>query len=208
MKHNKPGETHWHIISHFFVIRLFLLVSIALTVTHTNSACNFDFGVGWINLGTIGETLTSHCSGCSGSSMPLSGCMSDSTTAVQSSPLSFGLSTLTGEFSQFSVFKMGSGALSSSLLMGWCSILQIGQTFSIYVHPPGKFFADKAGCKGDLSDNSNAAAPSCSNSEKDTLTISSISEMYHMAVSSLYWARDSICVARRFWRPCYISKTS
>jgi len=38
------------------------------------------------------------------------------------------------------------------------------------------------------------------------LTISSVSEMYPTAVICLVWAWDSLCVARRFWQCCDISK--
>jgi hypothetical protein len=47
-------------------------------------------------------------------------------------------------------------------------------------------FPDKAGGKGDLSDNLNAAAPLCQNSDLEALTISSMSEMYPTAVICLF----------------------
>jgi len=102
---------------------------------------------------------------------------------------------------------MLSGVLSSSLSTGWCLILLIQRTFNIWVGPPGMFFADKAGGKGDLSDNFNAAAPSCWKSDQDALTISSVSEMYLTAIICLFWAQSCICVALTFWLPCHISKT-
>jgi len=110
--------------------------------------------------------------------------------------LSFGLSNSPFQFSQSSVSEMLSGALSSSLLTGWCLILRTQRTFKIWVCPPGRSFANKAGGKGDLSDNLNAAAPSCCKSDQDALTISSVSEMYPTAVICLFWARNSFCVAR------------
>jgi len=103
---------------------------------------------------------------------------------------------------------MLSGARSLSLSTGWRLILQIRRTFKIWVLTPGRSFADKAGGKGDLSDNINAAAPSCWKSDQDALTISSVSKMYPTAVIYLFWARDSFWVARRFWLTCHISKRS
>jgi len=98
------------------------------------------------------------------------------------------------------------GALSLSLSDGWRSILLIQRTFNTLVHPPGLTFADKAGGKGDLSDNLNAAAPSCWKFDQDSLVISLVSEMYLMAVICMFWVRDSFCVARSFWLPCHISQ--
>jgi len=197
---------HWHILSYFCFPPLFLRVSTALTVTNTFSACLFDFRVGRTNPGTFGAALTSCCSGHSGSSMPLLGPISDSSSAAQSCSLSFALSKSPFQFSQSSVSEMLWGALSSSHSTGWWLILRIWRTFKIWVRPPGRFFADKAGGKGDLSDNLNAAAPSCWKSDQDALMHSSVSEMYPTAVICLFWARDSFWVAHRFWLPCHISK--
>jgi len=91
---------------------------------------------------------------------------------------------------------------------GWQLIFRIWWTIKIWVLPPGRSFADKAGGKGILSDNSNAAAPSGWKSDQDALTISAGSEMYHTAVICLCWACDSFCIARMFLLPCHISKTS
>jgi hypothetical protein len=82
------------------------------------------------------------------------------------------------------------------------------RTFNVCVCPPGRFFADKAGGKGDLSYNLNEAAPSWSKNDQDGLTISAVSNMYPMAVICLFWTRDSFWVARRFWLPCHFSKMS
>jgi len=101
---------------------------------------------------------------------------------------------------------MLSGVLSSSLSTGRQLIILIRRTFNIWVHPPGRSFTDKGGGKGDLSDNSNAAAPSCSMSDHDALTISSVSKMYPIAVICLFWVRDSFWVACRFWLPSHIFK--
>jgi len=123
--------------------------------------------------------------------------------------LSFGLSLSPFQLSQSSVSEMLSGVLSSSLSTGWQLILQIWRTFKIWVHPPGRSFADKGGGgKGDLSDNMNAATPWCWKSDLDTLTISFVSEIYPMVVICLFWQRNSFWVARSFWLPCHISKTS
>jgi len=107
---------------------------------------------------------------------------------------------------QVSVSKMISGALSLSLLGGWQSIVSIWQTFNTWVRPPGRSFAVKAGGKGDLSDNLNEASPSCWKFDQDALTISSLSDMYPMAVIWLFWVRHSFCVACRYWLHCHISK--
>jgi len=199
---------HWRILSYFFCTTLFLLVSIALSITNTFSACVFDFRVGQINLGTFGAALTSCCSGHFGFSMPSSFSISDSTSATQSSSLSFRLSKSPFQLSQSSVSEMLSGALSSSLCTGWQLILQIRWTFNIGVCPPVRSYADKAGDKGDLSDNLNAAVPSCWKSDQDALMNSSVSEMYPTAVTCLFWVRDFCWVACRFWLPCHISKKS
>ena len=62
---------HWRILSNFFFTVLFLLGSIALTITNTFSASLVDFRVGQTNPGTFGVAVTSCCSRHSGSSMPL-----------------------------------------------------------------------------------------------------------------------------------------
>jgi len=174
---------------------IFLLVSIILTVSNPLSAYLFDSHVVWNNPGTISEALRSRLSQHSGSSMPLSRSISDSTSAVQSSSLSFALSKSLFQCAQFSVSEMVSGAISSSLLTGWWSIGLIRRTFHIWVRPPKRFFADKASGKGDRSDNLNAAAPSCSMSDQDAVTISSVFEIYPMSVICLFWAQDSFFVA-------------
>ena len=206
--HTEAGETYWHILSYCFLIPLFLLVSNVLTIINIISSCVLDFRVGRINPGTFSAALTSRCCGHSGSLMPLSGSISDSKSALQSSSLSFGLSKSPFQLSQFLVLDMLFGALTSSLSTGWWSILLIWRTLNISVRPPGRFFADTAGGKGDVSDNVNAATPSGWKSVQDASTISSVSEMYHTAIISLFWGRDSFCVARRFWLPCHISKQS
>ena len=78
------------------------------------------------------------------------------------------------------------------------------QTFKIWVHPPVRSFADKAGGKGAPSANLNAAAPLCWKSDKDALTIYSVSEVYPMVVICLLWTRDSSSAPCRFWLPCHI----
>ena len=156
---------HWCILSDFFFTALFLLVSTALTITNTLSACLFDFRGGWIDPGTFSVVHTSCCSGHSGSSMWLPGSTLDWTSAVQLPSLSFVLSRSSCQFSQSSVSEMLSGTLLTSVSTEWWFILLIPRIFNIWVRPPGRFFADKAGGKGDLSDNLNAAAPSCYKSD-------------------------------------------
>jgi len=199
---------HWRILSYFFSTPLFLLVSVTLSFINIFSAWLFDFHVGRICPGTFGAALISRCSGHSGSSMLFSCSISDSTSAVQSFWQSFGLSKSLFQLSQSSVSQMLSGALSSSLSTRWQLILRIRWTFNIWVRPPGKFFADKCGGNGDISDNFNADTPSCRKSDHDAWTITSVSKMYPTGVICLFWARDSVWVARRFWLPCHISKTS
>jgi len=197
---------HCCILSYFFFTPLFLLVSFALTVINTRSACLFDFHDGQINPRTFGAALTSRSSGQSGSLMLMSCCMSDSTSAVQSSLLSYGLSKSPILWSQWSVSEMLPCALSSTHSTGWLLILGIWQKFKIWVRPPGKSFADNGGDKADYSDKVNAAAPSCWKMDRDALMISSVFEMYPTVVVCLYWARDSLWVACRFWLPWLISK--
>jgi len=197
-QHKEAGETYWCILSYCFLIPLFLLVSNVLTVTNTISDCLFDVRWGRINLGTFGAAFTSRFSGISGSLMPLSRPISDSMSAAQSSSLSFGLSKSPFQVSQFLVSEMLSGALSLSHSTGCPSILLLRQIFNIGDRLPRRSFADKAGGNGDLSDILNAAAPSCWNFDQDALTISSISQMYATAVTSLFWVPDSFCVACRF----------
>jgi hypothetical protein len=59
------------------------------------------------------------------------------------------------------VSEMLSGVLSSLLSTWWRLIVRIWHTFTIWVHPPGSSFAGNGGGKEDLSDNLNAAPPSC-----------------------------------------------
>jgi len=197
---------HWRILSYCCFTPLYLLVSITLTVVITYSGCLFGLHVGRINWGTFGVALTSRCSGYSRSSMLLSLSISDSTYATQLSSLSFELSNSSFQLSQSSVSEMLSGSPSSSLLTGWRLIPLIWQAFDIWVCPLGRFFADTAGGKGDLSDNWNAAAPSFWESDQDAVMISCMSEMYPTAVIYMWWVWDSFWVASRFWLPCHISK--
>ena len=199
-------EIPWLILANFFLILIFLLVYIVLTVINTVSALFWDRCVAWINPGTFCEQLSCRCSGVSQSSMLLSSSMSDSLSASQSTLLSFGLSKSSFQSSQFSVSEMLSGAPSSTLYAGWRSICLIGRTFNTWVCPPGRCFADYAGGKGDFSDNLNAAAPSCWKFQQDALTIYPVPEMYPMAVIYLFSVKDSFCVASRFWLPCHISR--
>jgi hypothetical protein len=148
----------WCILSCFFFTPLFLLVSILSIVTNTFSADLFDYGVGRITPGTFGAADTYPCFGHSWYSIPLSCCIYYSTAATQSTSLSFDLSRSLFQFSQSSVSEMLCGVLSLWLSTAWWLIVQIWQTFNIWVHDPERSFADKAGGKGDLSGNLNAAA--------------------------------------------------
>ena len=62
----------------------------------------------------------------------------------------------------------------------------IWRTFNNAVRPPGRSLADKAGGTSDLSDNVDAAAPSCRKFDKDALIMSSVSEMYPTVVICLF----------------------
>jgi len=197
---------HWCILSYFFLILLFLLNSNILTVISTHSAIFLDCRIGRINLGTFDAALTFLCSGISESSLLLSSFISDLLSASQSSSLSFELSKSPCQFSQFSVSEMLSGERSSSLSAAWQSICFMQRAFITWVHPPERSFGDKAGGTGDHSDNLNAATPSCWKFVHDDLMISSVSEMYPTPVICIFWVWVSICVARRFWLPCDISK--
>jgi len=201
-------KTYCPILSYIFLFLLILLVSIALTVTSTVSVLCFDLCVGQINPGTFGAAHTSCCSGYSSSSKQLSSTTSDSLSASQSSSLWLGFSKSQFQLSEFSVSEMLSGALLSSLSASWRCVCHIQRTFNTWVHPPASYLADKAVGNGDLSDGLKAAAPSCWKFVQEALTLSSISEMYSMAVISLFWAHDSFCVVRWFWLPCHISKKS
>jgi len=161
-----------------------------------------------IRSGNIWHKAHILCSGHSGSSMLFSCSISDSTSAAQSSWLLLGLSQSPFQLSQSSMSEMHSGALSSWLSTGWQLILRIRRIFNIWVRPPGRSFADKGGGKGDLSDDVNAAAPSCWKSDLGAMKISSVSEIYPTAVIGLFWTQDFFGVARRFWLPCHSSKMS
>jgi len=54
----------------------------------------------------------------------------------------------------------------------------------------------------------NAATQPCWKFNHDAIMSSTVSETWPIAVNSLFWARDSFCVACRLWLPCHISKMS
>jgi len=201
-------KNHWPMLFYCFLFPLFLLVSIALTVRINFSAIVFDLRDGQINPGTFGAALTFRCAGVSGFSMTSSRSKSDSSSASQSSSLTFGLSKSPFQLSQLSASEMNQGGQSTSLSIGCRLISLIRHSFNIWVHPRTRSFEDKPGGWGDLSDKSNAAAPSWWKFGQNAITISSVSEMYPMVVICLFWAWDSLCVAQRFWLPCHISKRS
>jgi len=198
----------WHILSYIVLFPSFLLVSIELTVIIPFLAFLFDLCAGQINQGTFGKALTSSSSRFCRFSMSLSSSMLNWLSASQSSSLLFGLSESPYQSSQFSLSEIHSDALSSSLSAAWQSILLIRQTSNTWIHPPRRSFAAKAGGQGDVFDNVNPATPSRWKVEQDALTISSVSEMYPMAVICSLWARDFFCVECRFWLPCHISLKS
>jgi len=98
--YRKKLQKHWRILSYFFFTPVLLLLSIALTVTNTFSACLFHISVGRVNPVTFVATLTSHNHGYSGSSMPLPCSISASSSAEQLSSLSFGLAKSPFKLSQ------------------------------------------------------------------------------------------------------------
>jgi len=195
-------------LSYFFLFRLFLLISIALTVTICYSVLFFNLRDGPINPTTFGAALTSRCAGVFGSSMTLSCSISDSSCASQSSSLILQFAMSPFQESQFSVSEKLSGVLFSSLSARCRAIFYIRCTFNIWVCHPRMFFADHTGGWGDLSHDLNTAEQLCWTFDQDALTISSVSEMYPMAVICSFWACDSFWVAWRFWLPCHISKRS
>jgi len=149
------------------------------------SACFIILWIGQINSRIFGAALTTQCSRLSNALIPVSSSTSDSLSGSQSSLFSFGYSQSPFQLCQFSVLDMLSGAPSSSLLVGCRSILLIRQILITIVYPPGRLFADKAGGKGDLSDNLNAAAPSVWTVHQEMFMILSVSEMNPMAVICL-----------------------
>jgi len=147
-------------MSCMFLIPLFLLVFIILTVSNVFSTFFFDCRIGQISPGTFRAALTFRTFGVSELSLPLSSSRCNSLSDSQSSSQSFGISKSPFQLSQCSVSEMLSGELSSSLSAGWRTICLIQRTFNSSVRPPGRSFADKAGGTGDFSNNLNAAAPS------------------------------------------------
>ena len=141
---NIQVKNHWPMLCYFFLFPLFLHVSIALTVTITCSACLLDFHVGRINPGIFGAALTSRCAVVSESSTTLRCSRSDSSSASQTSSLTFELSRSPFQSSQFSVSEMLLGGQTSLLSAGWRWIFLIWGIFNICVRPPRRSFADKA----------------------------------------------------------------
>jgi hypothetical protein len=183
---------HCRSVSYVLFTSLFLLVSIAWTVINTYPACLCDIHVGQTNPGTYGEVLISWCSGHCRCLMPLSRSLSDSTSATQSSMLWFGQSKSPFQLGQWSVSEMLVGLITSALSTGGQLILRIQRTCNIWVHPPGLTFADKAGDKGDLSDNLNAAAPSCGKNHQDGFKNSSVFERFLQRTSTCFHCVTSL----------------
>jgi hypothetical protein len=101
---------------------------------------------------------------------------------------------------------MLSGVQYQSLLAGWQSIRLIWQMFDRWGCPPGRSIEVKAGGKGELSDNLNAATQSCTTFDQDAFTISEVSDVYPAPVICLIWAGDTFYIAGRFWVLCHIGK--
>jgi len=152
---------HWRILPYFFWILLCLHMSVILTVIKAVLAVLGDRRVGRTNRGTFGVALRFQCSGLSEFWLQLSSSIPDALSASQSSSLWFGFSQSRFQFSQFLVSEMVSGEQSSSHSAGWWSIRVIRQTFDTWVLPSGRTCADIAGGTGPLSDNLDAARPSC-----------------------------------------------
>lgn len=155
-QHVEPGE---HILTHSdleVVVSLISPSSIALTFINTFSAFLFDLHIGQINPETFGTAFTACFSGLSGFSMPLCYSISHSSSASQSSLLSFWLSKSPFQLKQHSVSEMHSDAESSSWSSGCRTILLLEWIFYTWVCPPKWSFAGKAGVKRNLSDNLNA----------------------------------------------------
>ena len=164
---NALSEQYQCILSCVVLICLFLIISIALTIRNLILACVFNFCVCQIKLGMFGVAVASRCSGFSWFSMPLSSSISDSTSTLQLSLLSFGLSKSPFQFSQFSVCEMLPDTLFSLLSTWWQSIRSIQHTLNGPICSAGRSFEHQSGGKGDHSDNWNVAAPSCWKSDKD-----------------------------------------
>jgi len=182
---------------------LLLHVSIAVTVIKPWRACFIYLGVRRIDLGTYCMVQRTQCLGLPGSYIALPTSTLNLTTACQLYLPSFGLSKSQFLWSQFWMLEIFSSPCSSSLFVGWRLILLFG--FNKWVRPPERSFADNAVGKGHLPYNLNTAAAICGNLAQDNWTISSVSEMYPIAVICLVWEWGSVCIACRFWLHCYIS---
>jgi len=84
----------------------------------------------------------------------------------------------------------------------------IWQTCITWVRHPGKCVADKAGGKGDGSDNVNAGRSSCSMFDLDSMPLSSVFEMCATAAINWFSAPDSFWVEWKIWQPSYIFNMS
>jgi len=202
------GKTYQCILSYMILSPLFHLFCVALTFFDPFPVCSFDLCVGRVKPGWSSVALTSCCSGLSDSLMPLPSTISNSSSSTKLSSLSFGVFKSPFQLCQCSVSDMLPGALFRSLSAGWWLIICIRWTFNTWVRPPRRSASDTAGDIGYRSDTLNAATPSCWKFDQDALNISWVSEMHPIAVICLCWARDSFCVALRFWLPCHISQKS
>jgi len=199
-------KTYGPLLSYFFLYRLFLLISILLTIIIPFAVFFWDVHVSWINLGTFGGAHKSWGDGLFRSKMPGSSSTSDLSSTTQSFWLNLGLSTSAVQSSQLLVSQMLSGAQCSSLSAGSRTIVLGRWTFNTWIHPLPRSIGNRALGNGDLSNNLNAAIPSRWMVDQDALSITSEFELYHTAVISLFWAVESFCLSLKFWLPCHISK--
>jgi hypothetical protein len=143
-------KTYWTIFYYLFLFPWFLLVSIAETTKNPCSAIHFHLTVGQINPWRLDLALSCLCSELSGASMLVPSCKWASWVASQSSLCMFGISKSQFLSNRFSVFEVVLGRLCLSVSTGCQSILLIRRTYNTWVCPPGIFFADNAGGKGDF----------------------------------------------------------
>jgi len=156
----------WRTVSYLFLIPWFLLVSIILPIINAFSTFFFERRIAQISSGTFDAAFTLCCCRVSESSMLVCSSISHWLSTCQSSSLSSGLSKSPFQLSQILGSEMLSGEESWSLWTGLRLIRLIRlipHPLTTWVHPPGRFFPDKAGGKDDFSNNLNAAAPSYCN---------------------------------------------
>lgn len=108
--------------------------------------------------------------------------------------------------SQSCVSELISRTVSSSLLISWLLVFRIQQTFNMWIRPPGKVLAGRAGEKWAISSWLDSATPLCWNSYQDELTLSSVSKSYPTAVICMFCAQNLFYLVHRLRFPCHIYK--